>query len=95
MNAGSRFLVYLWLMGAANALAADPALPINVDDQEGASSRDNVAYAAAFNPFASVGTAVEQPAIAAPAPTGDWALPLVVALVGLVGIAALARKVLD
>jgi hypothetical protein len=95
MSAGSRLLVYLWLAGAANALAADPALSVSVDDQGGAISRADDVYGAVFNPFASVGIAVHQPAVEAPAQNGDWALPLVVALVGMVCIGVLVRKFLD
>jgi hypothetical protein len=73
MSAGSRLLIYVWLAGAANALAADPALSVNADDRAGASSSDDLVYAAAFNPFASVGTALDQPPVEAPAQSGDWA----------------------
>jgi hypothetical protein len=90
----SRLLVYVWLAGAANALAADPALSVNADDRGGASSSDDRADGAAFNPFASVGIAVD-PAVEAPAQSGDWALPLVAALVGMVCIGKLVRKLLD
>lgn len=82
MNALRRLLVYACLVGAASALAADPALPVNRDDQGGAGARDDIVYAAAFNPFASVGMAVSPPAIEHPVQQGDWALPLVVALSG-------------
>jgi hypothetical protein len=95
MSAGSRLFFCIWLAGAANALAADPALSVNADDRAGASSSDNLVYAAAFNPFASVGSALDQPAVEAPAQSGDWALPLLVALVGMVCIGKLVRKFLD
>jgi hypothetical protein len=95
MSAGSRLFFCIWLAGAANALAADPALSVNADDSAGASSSDNLVYAAAFNPFASVGSALDQPAVEAPAQSGDWALPLLVALVGMVYVGKLVRKFLD
>jgi hypothetical protein len=95
MKALTRLLVCACLVGAAGALAADPALPINRDDPGGASARDDIVYAAAFNPFASVGMAVDPPAIAPPAHTGDLALPLVVALGGMIGVGVLIRRFLD
>jgi hypothetical protein len=95
MSAGSRLFFCIWLAGAANALAADPALSVNADDRAGASSSDDLVYAAAFNPFASVGSALDQPAVEALTQSGDWALPLLVVLVGMVYVGKLVRKLLD
>lgn len=48
---------------------------------------------AAFNPFASVGVVMRQsPPIAPQAQAGDWVLPLLVMLAGLLMIARLMRK---
>jgi hypothetical protein len=53
------------------------------------------ASGAIFNPFASVGTAVHQPIPVEPeAQGGDWALPLAVAILGVICICALLRKLL-
>jgi hypothetical protein len=95
MNASSRLLVYFWLVGAAGAHAADPALPIKADAQESASAKPDVVYAAGFNPFASSRTAVNPPVVQASAQRGDLALPLAVALAGMICIGLLVRKFLD
>jgi hypothetical protein len=51
---------------------------------------------AAFNPFGTIGIVVREPAPAAPQPQdGDWSLPLTAAIVGLVFIGGLLRKLVE
>ena len=51
---------------------------------------------AGFSPFASVGTVVQGPAPAPPRPPdGDWAVPVVVTVLGLACIGLLLRRLLS
>ncbi len=51
---------------------------------------------AGFNPFGTIGTAVQQPApLAHVAEGGDLSLPLVATLVGIILIASLLRKMVQ
>jgi hypothetical protein len=80
-------------LGPAITAVAEPQLPPR--EAQAAVDPDPEGQAG-FNPFATIGTVVQEPAfVAQESQGGDWSLPVLVTLMGIILIASLLRKLVQ
>jgi hypothetical protein len=92
VHAGIRFCASP--LTAAGLIAGNPATAGDDVNGESGQPASEKSSGALFNPFGTVAAASHQPAVIQRHEGGDWALPLLVALLGAVFIWAMIRKLL-